>query len=500
MNPFGAVASSSGVLPHMPRVFSYRRLPLVAVAALAAIAAATPRAPAQSREGSEIHRVLVIPINLQGRAPIFIDRDQIAQALYGADNSVASRYRAISYGKLRFSGSARDIADAVTLALPADFCNSGRQRLADDAEKEARSSGTDLSSYQHVVFVLPKDAPCWWTGLADIGGNRVWVKATTAKALQHELGHNLGMDHAVNWKNTEAEGSDFMGSGAASLNAPHVVQMGWLQDFPAKVIELTKAGDVTLEALESDPRQSRLPKVAIVRPTPGANTYYLSYRAASATNPLPGDFTRGLNIHIFDQAQQTGGLTHFVTSLTDGASYTDGPMSVRQISHSEGTRVVFHIDFSGTGQAIPAGPPPAPPGTLQSVASGKCLDLPGGVTRDGTAPIQYDCHGGPNQQWSVDAAGDAGARIVSRMSGKCLGADPNNPAPGGVIVQSPCGAAPRQLWVLSNAENGATLRNAATLLCLDVPGASNANGTKPVLWTCNGGNNQTWRYAAPAIE
>jgi len=104
----------------------------------------------------------------------------------------------------------------------------------------------------------------------------------------------------------------------------------------------------------------------------------------------------------------------------------------------EGGLVSFRISFSGTTQAMPAGPPPGPPGTVQSFASGKCIELPGGQGRDGTAAIQYDCHGGPNQQWNIEPA-DAGYRIASRMSGKCIGTDPGHAAAGGHIVQSPCG-------------------------------------------------------------
>ncbi len=461
--------------------------------ATAAFAVSSPRAHTQQHEGPDTHRVLVVPVNLRGRTPLTIDRQQIMQALYGADDSVASRYRAVSYGKVQFAGSDSDVVDPITLEEPADFCDTGLKRLADEAQDALH--GIALAPYQHVVFVLPKDAPCWWTGVGDIGGNRVWVKATTAKALQHELGHNLGMNHAVRWQSAEAEASDFMGSGGTGLNAPHVVEMGWLRGYPGKVVELTGDADVTLEALEADPRQSELPKVAIVRPAPGANTYYLSYRASSSANPLADEFTRGLNIHIFGKAR--GGLTYFVTSLSDGAAYGDGPMNVRQLSHREGERVTFHLSFSGTGQAAPAGPPPAPAGTLQSLATGKCLDLPAGRTGDGTFVIQYDCRGGPNQQWAVDTASDGGSRIVSRMSGKCLGTDPANAAAGGNIVQSQCSGAPEQLWTSESAGDGYVFRNAANRLCLDVPAASAANGIKVIAWACNGGPNQTWRYASP---
>ncbi|MEY2116487.1 RICIN domain-containing protein [Rhodanobacter sp. FW106-PBR-R2A-1-13] len=33
--------------------------------------------------------------------------------------------------------------------------------------------------------------------------------------------------------------------------------------------------------------------------------------------------------------------------------------------------------------------------------SGQCLDVPNSSTLKGTALIQYTCHGGPNQQWTL---------------------------------------------------------------------------------------------------
>lgn len=471
----------------------------VGALAAAAISLAIPHAAAQDarRDSPSIagtRRVLVIPVNIPGRAPVAPDREQIAQALFGDRDSVASRYRTISYGKLNFSGSEADIVDPVTVPEPPDLCNSGLGRLAGAAEYAARRQGARYDAATHRIFVVPADFPCNWVGLGGIGGERVWVKATTAKALEHELGHNLGMDHAISWQGFAADASDFMGSGEASLNAPHVAQMGWLDDFPDKITEISAEATVTLELLEAHPTRTTLAKIAIARPSSSSNTYYFSYRAASAANPLPAPFTDGVNIHIFQNGRARGGLTRLVKVLKDGETFEDGPMVVRQISHIVDEQVAFSISFDGAKAAIPAGPPPAPRGAVQSQASGKCLDLARGSKAEGAAIIQYDCHGGGNQKWSLE--GDAGGQfhLVSRLSQKCLG--PAQAAANGVpVAQSTCWPSADQLWSFHDVAGVHALQNVASGLCLDVPGGSTANGVRLILWSCNDGQNQNWRYS-----
>lgn len=72
----------------------------------------------------------------------------------------------------------------------------------------------------------------------------------------------------------------------------------------------------------------------------------------------------------------------------------------------------------------------------------KCLDVSGFGTANGTPVVLWDCHGGQNQLWTIQAfygAGtDAGAiLLVSQQSGKCLDARnpsfPTPPPPGAVL-------------------------------------------------------------------
>ena len=252
--------------------------------------------------------------------------------------------------------------------------------MADAARDAARRQGLRPESYQHFVFVVPADVPCNWIGFADIGGQRVWVKATTVRAFQHELGHNLAMDHGLR-SGLSGDASDFMGTGAASLNAPHVAQMGWLDRTPDKVVEYSGPAEIRLEALEADPLRSSLPKIAILHTGAEGRDVYLSFRAASTANPLPDDVLKGVNIHIFAKGRKKGGNTLFAASLADGEVYRDGSLSVTQISHVPGESVTVRVGFSAMAPASSAG-------ALQLAASNKCLDLAGGSKADGAAVIQ----------------------------------------------------------------------------------------------------------------
>jgi lysophospholipase L1-like esterase len=127
----------------------------------------------------------------------------------------------------------------------------------------------------------------------------------------------------------------------------------------------------------------------------------------------------------------------------------------------------------------PTGTPTA--GALVSASSGRCLDVPGSNTANGTQPVVWDCSGGANQRWTA-----SGPSL--QALGKCLDSPTN--ATAGVKAQIwDCSGAANQQWTLQ--ANG-TLRNNQSGLCLDVSNNRTANGTPTVLWTCTGAANQQW--------
>jgi dienelactone hydrolase len=118
---------------------------------------------------------------------------------------------------------------------------------------------------------------------------------------------------------------------------------------------------------------------------------------------------------------------------------------------------------------------------LRGEASGRCLDVNGAGTANGSQMIIWDCHTAANQQFTQDGK-------ALRVQGKCLEVPAN--ATSGTRAQIwDCNGAANQQWNLNT--NG-TLSNVQNGLCVDVNGAATANGSAVIVWTCHTGANQRW--------
>src|SRR4051812_31447452 len=163
-----------------------------------------------------------------------------------------------------------------------------------------------------------------------------------------------------------------------------------------------------------------------------------------------------------------GSLTHVVTAYSgcragypvvwaafDGAGHDPGPIDGCTcdgwMTWTKDVVWNFFTQFQSTPP--PSTPPPStppastpPPGNRQNVMvvgqqSGRCIDINGQSTTNGTQAQLWDCNGGTNQRWTYTAN--------------------------------------KQLVVYGNK-------------CLDASGQGTGNGTAAVIWDCNGQVNQQW--------
>ncbi|MEU4393802.1 ricin-type beta-trefoil lectin domain protein [Kribbella sp. NPDC023855] len=119
---------------------------------------------------------------------------------------------------------------------------------------------------------------------------------------------------------------------------------------------------------------------------------------------------------------------------------------------------------------------------LRSESAGRCLDVNGANSANGTATILWDCHTNANQQFT--RTGQA-----LQVLGKCLEV-PLNAGSGTPSRIWDCNGGTNQQWSLN--DNG-TITNPQTGLCLTA--TATTNGSPTTITPCTGTPNQRWPRA-----
>ncbi len=193
-----------------------------------------------------------------------------------------------------------------------------------------------------------------------------------------------------------------------------------------------------------------------------------------------------------------------VQGLNQNPSFTDNPQPGWTRTRYGGTGAmapVEGISLQNVGHTLPqpgmaamaiaffglSSPPSSETGSLRAAGAGKCLDVGGGTTTNGTQLQIWDCIGSSNQLWTRTASGQL--TVYGGGDTRCLDASGQGTTNGTEVVIWSCNGQANQQWQFNG--NG-TITGVQSGLCLDVAGAGTANGTKVQLWSCNGGSNQQW--------
>ncbi|MEV0157318.1 ricin-type beta-trefoil lectin domain protein [Micromonospora sp. NPDC050686] len=123
-------------------------------------------------------------------------------------------------------------------------------------------------------------------------------------------------------------------------------------------------------------------------------------------------------------------------------------------------------------------------GQIVGGQSGRCLEIGGSSTANGTQAQLWDCTGGANQRWTYTAG-----RQLMVYGTKCLDASGQGTANGTLAIIWDCNGQANQQW---NVNANGTITGVQSGLCLDASGNGTTNGTKVHLWACHGGSNQQW--------
>jgi len=140
------------------------------------------------------------------------------------------------------------------------------------------------------------------------------------------------------------------------------------------------------------------------------------------------------------------------------------------------SRGAVHIPGGG-------GTPPPSGGAITGVG-GKCVDVAGAQTVNGTVVQLYTCNGSDAQSWTVPGDG------TLRALGKCLDVTGQGAANGTKIQLWDCDGSGAQQWV---AQSDGRLKNPQSGRVLDDPAGSTTDGTRLQIWDANGNAWQVWR-------
>jgi hypothetical protein len=324
---------------------------------------------------------LMVRMIYQDSAPAFCDEACMRKVMWSGSQNTNGMFSESSYGKITFPESQGQIVSITLQKRVQSLSNCPFWDMGLEADAAVRAQhGIDPDSFTHRSYYIPADTPgCYFGGVAYIGCSQThcksWIRSSNGPVLAHELGHNLGLQHAGLDANNDGskdgglsgeygDHSGIMGNSALwrGVNAPHRLQLGWLA--PTNVLTLAAATSrtVTINTLFGTPG-SGYSAVKIPRPTGG--NYWVSFRGSQGYDrTMSTSFVSKVQVKYELSVAQP---TMHIKGLTNGQSFSDGSLSVTVKSLTANSA---SVQFGGGGgpSPPPPSPPPPPPG------DGSCTD------------------------------------------------------------------------------------------------------------------------------
>lgn len=312
----------------------------------------------QSATVSGDQKTLVIVANFLDRS-VGCTVDAIGATMFTdvSGHSVDALYREASGGCVSFSGT---VAGPYTInASSTDACNISAWAAA--ADQLASAAGIDLAAYTRKVYVMPGNM-CPGAGFGTVGGtsSAAWVFDCSLKGIYaHELGHNLGMDHASTATQEYGDTTDpmaFSSTQLRGLNAPHRQQFGWLA-----ATTIDRSGEYEIAALALDPSATTAPQILTIRKPDTNEFYYLSYRVAGGFDSyIDSSYYERVNVHRY-KGDGSASRTYLLAGLSDAASFSDAVngVTITQVSHGA-SRATVRVDFVDPCRRSPVMPSLSP--------------------------------------------------------------------------------------------------------------------------------------------
>ncbi len=327
---------------------------------------------AESPADEGVRKVAVILFSLPGASPSW-SLEQARSRVFTASNSVDAFYQEESYGQISLRGKVRADGDVFgPFSLSGSAAGCPFETWDDEADQAATEAGVDLSGYQHIIYISPYESACQWGGIAGVPGSRVNINGNSfgdapTRIIAHELGHNLGLDHAGSWTCTSGEvrvqisdtctiseyGDPFdtMGSGYRHNNAWNLAKLGILG--PENVQTVTTSGTYSVRSAlypTTEPTVLRVPRTRAVNNNSISSWYYLEIRQTGGVLENVSDATTtGVSIRATAEGYSPETLlldanpatsTFADAPLKAGETFDGGPVQIKTLSAGSGHATV----------------------------------------------------------------------------------------------------------------------------------------------------------------
>jgi hypothetical protein len=316
-------------------------------------------------EGTRKVAVLLVNFASDTRQP-FSEAEARSQ-VFTATNSASAFYAEESYGQISLTGKLRSDGDVFGwFTLDTATAGCAVDSWDDEADQAALDAGVDLSGYQNIVYVFPHQSACSWAGIAVLGGSRANINGDLrSPVIAHELGHNLGLNHAGSWTCTEGgvrvqisdtcttseygDPFDTMGSiGYRHNSGWNLAKLGILG--PENVETITASGTYALRAAlapTGEPTVLRIPRTRAPNSTV-SSWYYLEIRQSGGIFENLSDASMS-GVSIRATAEFASPETLLLDANPATATFADAPLGVGQTF--DGGPVQIKTLSAGNGHA-----------------------------------------------------------------------------------------------------------------------------------------------------
>lgn len=342
--------------------------------------------------------------------------------------------------------------------------------IADAADAAAVNENIDLSQYQRLVYLFPKNT-CTWAGFATVGGaqTRSWIhNSPYSNVPAHEIGHNLGLLHSrgLNCEGdvtdtnclhvTYGDSLDTMGGNPGHFNAYQKERLGWLGHAQSPpIVTIEQAGSYSVDLYETPSSVTKALKVfKDIDPNYGLKRwYYIEYRQPVGKdefikiNPFldAENITNGLTVHmgtdgmadtiyLLDMTPESTSYSGDSADLWDpalvvGQSYTDSQTGLTiTTEYTDSQIATFNVSYdANSGPTCNISNPliNVSPISSQWVSAGEKVEFTLSVTNQDSAgcpSVTYDVTTDIPEGWNVTnpqltlAPGKTGSGMVSIVS------------------------------------------------------------------------------------